>query len=182
MLQSTLHKLFGYNFRWNCLQSRDKLSLAIRMRTVNSLKHTDAICLKFGDRIFPSLTKSGLKSKASISSTVKGNLQLYCHKCSAFAIAFMIWNIWSTSQRRADCDKNLQLCNRVLFVSRFLNGAHSISDIKLSFDSVWKLMEELTYNGIQAILAVTPEFKIRKPKKQKAVKLDKNENEENEVP
>ena len=43
------------------------------MRIFNNLKHLTAICLRFEERLFTSLTMLGLESKASISSTIKEN-------------------------------------------------------------------------------------------------------------
>ena len=36
---STIEKLFGYFFWWNCLEFRDKMYLTIRMRIFNNSKH-----------------------------------------------------------------------------------------------------------------------------------------------
>ena len=54
------------------------MGVTIPMRMCNNVKHRDAIYLKFGDRFFTSLAMLGLESKGSISSTIKGNLLLYC--------------------------------------------------------------------------------------------------------
>ena len=50
------------------------MDLSIRMRVIYNVKHRYEIRLKFGDKFLTSLTKSVLKVKASISSTVKESL------------------------------------------------------------------------------------------------------------
>ena len=62
----------------------------VQMRKLNDEKHCDEICLKFGDRFFTSLTMLGLELQASICSTIKENLLLYCRQFSAFVIGVMI--------------------------------------------------------------------------------------------
>ena len=46
-VMSTIYKLFGYNFWFNFLEFRDKISLTIQLRLFNEVKYRDAICLKY---------------------------------------------------------------------------------------------------------------------------------------
>ena len=57
------------------------------MKIFNNLQHRHAICLKFGGKFFTSLTMLGCEAEASISSTIKENLMLYCRKFSALVVA-----------------------------------------------------------------------------------------------
>ena len=57
------------------------------MKIFNNLKHRHAICLKLGGKFFTSLTMLGCEAKASICSTIKENLMLYCRKFSALVVA-----------------------------------------------------------------------------------------------
>ena len=74
------------------------MGFTIRMTMLNNVKYRDAIYLKSGDRFFTSPTitevrkaeELGLESKASVSSTIKENLLLYCRKFWAFAVALII--------------------------------------------------------------------------------------------
>ena len=50
------------------------------MRIVYNVKHRYAIRLKFGEKLLTSRTKLVLEAKASICSTIKENLLLYCRK------------------------------------------------------------------------------------------------------
>ena len=53
------------------------MDLTIRMRISNNVKHPHANCLKLEDR-FLSLTMLEFEVEASICSTIKENLLLYC--------------------------------------------------------------------------------------------------------
>ena len=66
------------------------MDLSIRMRVIYDVKHHYAIRLKFGDKFLTPLTKLVLEAKASICSTVKENLLLYCSKFSAFVAVAII--------------------------------------------------------------------------------------------
>ena len=54
------------------------------MRIFNNSRYCHTICLKFEDLFFFSLAKLVLEAKASICSTIKENLLLYCHKLLVF--------------------------------------------------------------------------------------------------
>ena len=63
---------------------------SIRIRIIYNVKHRYTIRLKFGDKFLTSLTKPVLEGKASICSTIKENLLLYCRKFSAFVVVVII--------------------------------------------------------------------------------------------
>ena len=60
------------------------------MRVMYNVKRCYTIRLKFGDKFLTSLTKLVLEAKASIYSTIKENLLLYCRKFSAFVVVVII--------------------------------------------------------------------------------------------
>ena len=66
------------------------MDLSIRMRVTYNVKHRYAIHLKFGGKFWTSLTKLVLEAKASICSTIKENLLLYCRRFSAFVVVVII--------------------------------------------------------------------------------------------
>ena len=67
-------------FRRNCLQNWKKFN--VQMRITYTVKYHRGIRLKFVDTFLTSVTKLALEEKASISSTIKKNMFLYCRKFS----------------------------------------------------------------------------------------------------
>ena len=66
------------------------MDLSVIIRIVYNVKYRYAIRLKFGDKFLTSLTNLVLQAKASICSTIKENLLLYCRKFSAFVVVVII--------------------------------------------------------------------------------------------
>ena len=60
------------------------------MRVMYHVKHRYAICFKLGDKFLTFLTYLVLEAKASICSTIKECLLLYCRKFSAFSAIVII--------------------------------------------------------------------------------------------
>ena len=60
------------------------------MRIIYNVKHRYVIRMKFGDKFLTFLTNLVLETKASICSTIKENMLLYCRKFSAFAVVVIM--------------------------------------------------------------------------------------------
>ena len=60
------------------------------MRNIYNVKLRYAICWKFADKFLTSLTKLVVKVRASICSTIKENLLLYCGKILTFVVLVII--------------------------------------------------------------------------------------------
>ena len=65
------------------------MDLTVRIRIFNNLKYRDAISLKFGDRLFTSLTMLGHESKARINTAIK---EIYLH-ILVFGICYRCHNL-----------------------------------------------------------------------------------------
>ena len=63
------------------------MDATIQTRMLNDVNHRYAICLKFGDRFYTSITMLGLETKASICFKIKEKLILYCCKFLVFVVA-----------------------------------------------------------------------------------------------
>ena len=126
---STIYKLFKYNFWWNCLEFSDKLDQTIQMRISNNEKRRHAICLKFGDRFFTSLTMLW-REEVSIYATVK---KIYFYIVVSFRYLLSLSSICQCLPHKETLIKeNVNFTiESLVFPNRLLNGAHSISDIKL---------------------------------------------------
>ena len=85
-----MHKLFEHYFWQNVLIFYDKMNLSIRIEIIFNVGHCYVIRLKYGDKCLTFLTKLVLKGKASICSTIKENLLLYCRKFSVFVVVVII--------------------------------------------------------------------------------------------
>ena len=105
------------------------MGLTIWLRMLNNAKHRSAIYLKFEGRLFFfSLSMLGLQSKVSINSTIKENLLLYYRKFSAFVVAVVIEHVLTTesdSQRKTACNRNRELWNTIIRVSKQAIKCHS---------------------------------------------------------
>ena len=66
------------------------MDLPIGMRITYNVKYRHAIRLNSGDKFLTYLTKLVVKAKASICSTIKKNLVLYCLKSLAPVAAVII--------------------------------------------------------------------------------------------
>ena len=108
------------------------------MIIICNLKHRHAIYLKFGEKFSTSLTKSVLKGKASICSTIKKNLLLYYRTFSEFVVV-VIFNILLQPLAIETINFTTE---SLAFQDRHLNGAHSISDLKLP----WYTPENMVFH------------------------------------
>ena len=66
------------------------MDLSILMRKLYSVKQRYATRLKYEGKFLTFQTKLVPEGKASIYSTIKGNLRLYCRKFSRFVVAVII--------------------------------------------------------------------------------------------
>ena len=71
------------------------------MRIFNNSRYCHTIYLKFEDLFFFSLAKLVLEAKASICSTIKENLLLYCQKLLVFGpVSCDVWDSHKDSFER----------------------------------------------------------------------------------
>ena len=105
------------------------MGLTIWLRMINNAKHRNAIYLNFEGRLFFfSLSMLGLESKVIINSTIKENLLSCCRKFSTFVIAVVIEHVLTTesdSQRKTACNRNRELWNTIIRVSKQAIKCHS---------------------------------------------------------
>ena len=66
------------------------MDLSILLRIIYNVKHRYEVRMKFGYEFLTSPANIVLKKKASICSTIKENLLLYCRKFSAFIAVLII--------------------------------------------------------------------------------------------
>ena len=66
------------------------MDLSIGIRIIYIIRHRYAIRLKFGGKFLTFLIRLVTEEKASISSTIKENLLLYCRRFSAFVVVAII--------------------------------------------------------------------------------------------
>ena len=66
------------------------MDLSIRIKIIYNVRRGYAIRLKYGGKLLIFVTKYVLEAKASICSTIKENLLLYCLKFSALVVVVII--------------------------------------------------------------------------------------------
>ena len=128
---SSICKLFGHNFWWNCLEFSDKIGLAIPIKVFNNAKCRDEIYLKFGEIFFTSITMLGIELKAGISSAIKESISLYCHKFSGFVITAN--STWGLSYKETWLLTDILnfVVETLVFQNRSLNSVYFILDIEI---------------------------------------------------